>query len=248
MASATGGDQRARRGETGKEPESDPGVADLFGRLNLIEAEGEVAAFSDDEEDTAVVQWAVVGKVLSPSTIHVTTIKGDMKPAWGNPCGLKIRSIGEKSDNLFIAEFGDQFAMERALEGSPWLVGKHAVILRDYDDRLVPSEIVFDKIDLWVCILNLPLGWMTAHRGSRAMGLVGDVKKMDVDAEGKASGPFLRARVAVELAKPLRRGVLLKTDRSKPPDWFDLQYEKLPFFCHSCGILGHGDLDCTTPA
>ena len=114
--------------------------------MNLTEAEGEVAAFSDDEEDSAVVQWAVVGKVLSPSTIHATTIKGAMKPAWGNPCGLKIRSIGEKSDNLFIAEFGDQFAMERALEGSPWLVGKHAVILRDYDDRLVPSEMSLTRL------------------------------------------------------------------------------------------------------
>lgn len=138
--------------------------------------------------------------------------------------------------------------MERALAGSPWLVGKHAVILRDYDDKLIPFETVFDKINLWVRILNLPLRWMNAHRGVRAMGLIGDVKKMDVDGDGKASGAFLRARVAVDLAKPLRRGVLLKTDKAKPPDWFDLQYEKLPFFCHSCGLMGHGDLECATPA
>ena len=189
-------------------PESQPGVADLLKRLNLTEEEGEVAAFSDDEEEemASKVQWAVVGKVLSPSTIHAGTIKGAMKPAWGNPCGLKIRSIGEKADNLFVAEFGDSFAMERALDGLPWLIGKHAVILRNYDDRLIPSEIIFDKIDLWVRILNLPLGWMNANRGMRAMGLIGEVKKMDVDGDGKASGPFLRARVAVDLSKPLRRG------------------------------------------
>ena len=231
-------------------PESQPGVADLLKRLNLTEEEGEVAAFSDDEEEemASKVQWAVVGKVLSPSTIHAGTIKGAMKPAWGNPCGLKIRSIGEKADNLFVAEFGDSFAMERALDGLPWLIGKHAVILRNYDDRLIPSEIIFDKIDLWVRILNLPLGWMNANRGIRAMGLIGEVKKMDVDGDGKASGPFLRARVAVDLSKPLRRGVLLKTDKARPPDWFDLQYEKLPFFCHSCGVIGHGELECANPA
>lgn len=250
MSTGTGGDRGARHGGSGLDPGAEPGVADLFGRLNLTEEEGEFAAFSDDEDEgsPAATQWAVVGKVLSPSTIHATTIKGAMQPAWGNPCRLNVRSIGEKVDNLFIAEFGDKFAMERALEGSPWLIGKHAVILRDYDDRLVPSEITFDKIDLWVRMLNLPLGWMNAPRGRRAMGLMGEVKKMDVDGDGKASGPFLRARVAVDLAKPLRRGVLLKTDRSKPPDWFDIQYEKLPFFCHSCGIMGHGDLECVTPA
>lgn len=250
MSSQAGGDHEVRPGGSGKQPDAEPGVTDLLKKLNLTEEEGEFAAFSDDEEEAAdsVMQWAVVGKVLSPTSIHTTTIKNAMTPAWGNPCGLKIRSIGEKVDNLFIAEFGDKFAMECALEGSPWLVGKHAVILRDYDDRLVPSEIVFDKMDLWVRILNLPLGWMNAHRGTRAMGLIGDVKKMDVDADGKGSGPFLRARVSVDLGKPLRRGVLLKTDKSKPPDWFDLQYEKLPFYCHSCGVIGHGDLECATPA
>ena len=59
---------------------------------------------------------------------------------------------------------------------------------------------------------------MNEHRGVRAMSLIGIVKKMDVDGDGKASGPFFRARVAVDLAKPLRRGVLLKTERTKPPD------------------------------
>ena len=231
-------------GGSGSMPDAQPGVAELLKRLNLTEEEGEVAAFSDDEEDEVVEveQWAVVGKVLSPSTIHASTIKGAMTPAWGNPCGLKIRSIGENADNLFIAEFGDKFAMHRALEGSPWLIGKHAVILRDYDDRLIPSEIVFDKIDLWVRILNLPLGWMNSHRGARAMGLTGEVKKMDVDGDGKANGPFLHGRIAVDLSKPLRRGVLLKTDKTGPPVWFDLQYEKLPFFCKSCGVMGRGDL------
>jgi hypothetical protein len=68
-------------------------------------------------------------------------------------------------------------------------------------------------MDIWIHILNLPLGWMNHHRGERAMGLVRAVKKMDVDRDGKASGAFLRARVAIEIAKPLRRGVLLKTKR-----------------------------------
>ena len=39
------------------------------------------------------------------------------------------------------------------------------------------------------------------------MDFVGTVKNMDVDTDGKASGPFLQACVAVEVAKPVRRGV-----------------------------------------
>lgn len=41
------------------------------------------------------------------------------------------------------------------------------------------------------------------------MSLIGQVVKMDVDVDGKASGAFLCACVAVEFDKPLRCGVLL---------------------------------------
>lgn len=56
---------------------------------------------------------------------------------------------------------------------------------------------------------------MNKLKGERAMGLIGEVKKMDVDGGGKASGPFLHARVAIEVSKSVRRGVKLKKKR-----WF----------------------------
>ena len=99
-------------------------------------------------------------------------------------------------------------------------------------------------MEIWARILNLPFGWMNERRGSRAAGLIGPVKKLDVDADGEASGPFLRARVAIEVDKPLRRGVMLQTDRKAKPEWFDIQFEKLPFYCYSCGIMGHMGLEC----
>ena len=56
-----------------------------------------------------------------------------------------------------------------------------------------------------------------------------------------------RAHVAIDVAKPLRRGVLLKTRRDGNPEWFDIQYEKLPFYCLSCGVMGHSELECAQP-
>jgi len=88
---------------------------------------------------------------------------------------------------------------------------------------------------------------MNWHHDERAMGLVGVVKKMDVDKDGKASGPYLRAQVAIEVAKPMRRGVLSKTKKDADPVWFDLQYEKMSFYCLSCGIMGHSELECGKP-
>lgn len=228
----------------------DPSVADLLQKLNLTVDEGVVAEFSEDEGDMdgAIVEWTMVGKVLSPSTLHINTIRVVMTRAWGNPYGMKLRYIGERGDNLFVVEFGSMVDMNRILAGTPWVVGKHAVILKEYDEKLRPSEIRFDRMDIWVRFLNLPLGWMNQHRGVRAMQLLGDVQQMDVDEDGKASGAFLRARVSIAINKPIKRGVLLKMTKNGEPEWFDAQYEKLPFICFSCGVMGHLEIECATPA
>ncbi|CAN6353966.1 unnamed protein product [Urochloa humidicola] len=244
--SGEGGSDRTPR----EQSNPNPSVADLLQKLNLTAEEGDVADFSDDEDqgEDANVEWVLLGKAISPSTLHAATIRSAMTPAWGNPHGMKIRSIGEKGDNLFVVEFGSKVDMDRVLAGSPWITGKHAILLKEYDEKLKPSEIRFDCMEIWVRLLNLPLGWMNQHRGIRAMRLLGEVKKMDVDGDGKASGAFLRARIAIEINKPIKRGVLLRMTKDGEPEWFNAQYEKLPFFCFSCGLLGHGGLECMTPA
>lgn len=71
--------------------------------LHLMVEEEEYVAFSVDEGDDVEVREAVlIGKVLSPITVHASKIVGAMTPARGNPYGLKVRSIGEKENNLFV--------------------------------------------------------------------------------------------------------------------------------------------------
>lgn len=125
----------------------------------------------------------------------------------------------------FIAEFGCMVDRDRALMGSPWTVGKYSVLLQSYDEGLNAAEIKFDHMEIWVRLLSLPLGWMNDQKGRKAMELLGEVSKMDVDADGKANGAFLRVRVSIDLLKPVRRGVLLRLRRTEEPKWFAAQYE-----------------------
>ena len=128
------------------------------------------------------------------------------------------------------------------------MIGKYAVILQNYDAKLRPSDVCFDRMSIWARILNLPFGWMNAKKGEKAARSIGTVEKIDVNEKGKASGSFLRARVAMEINKPLRRGLFLRDEEKKANVWYDIQYEKLPFYCKSCGLMGHSELDCPTPA
>ncbi|KAM0840483.1 hypothetical protein ACQ4PT_059657 [Festuca glaucescens] len=55
-----------------------------------------------------------------------------------------------------------------------------------------------------------------------------------------------KVRADIPIDKPMRRWVT--TTKNKTECRFDLQYEKLPFYCFSCGLIGHGELECSDPA
>ena len=65
-------------------------VSDLFGKLNLTTREKDTLVLQDNEDsDLAMVKHAVIRNVLSPNLLHLQTVMSAMRPAWGNPRGLR---------------------------------------------------------------------------------------------------------------------------------------------------------------
>lgn len=54
---------------------------------------------------------------------------------------------------------------------------------------------------------------------------------------------FFRIKIAVDVLKPLKKGIRLKKDSG---EWFtvDFKYERLPTSCFVCGVLGHAEKFC----
>ncbi|KAM0876542.1 hypothetical protein ACQ4PT_036096 [Festuca glaucescens] len=106
-------------------------VEDLMARLRLTAVESEAVVLEDEDDlDLVDPDRSFVGKVLAPNIFHIQTISSAMRPAWGNPKGLLFNPAGA---NLFIAEFGSKADRDRVMEGSPWKVGTHAVLMKKYD-------------------------------------------------------------------------------------------------------------------
>lgn len=228
------------------EMDSGATVEELLGRLNLTAEESNAVSVDDTLlEGLATSDRAIIGKVLSSSVLHIQTIMSGLRPAWGNPKGLEAKSVG---DNIFIVEFGSRQDMVRMLEGSPWCVGKKAVLVQQFDPSLRPSEVNFNNMATWVRIYDLPFGLMNNNWGRELAKRVGSVKLVEVDASGRAWGPYLRARVEVDISKPLVRYVSVFSEKKKTIDIFNVRYEKLPSYCYSCGIIGHSSIECPTPA
>jgi hypothetical protein len=109
---------------------------------------------------------------------------------------------------------------------------------------------VFNRLKLWVRILNLPFGYMQKKSGTviaSSIGVEGNVPVVDCDALGKCWGNFMRVRVEIDVDKPLQRGVTVFSQRPNVTDWFEIQYENLPRYCFSCGKIGHSSIECLNP-
>ncbi|VAI94071.1 unnamed protein product [Triticum turgidum subsp. durum] len=167
-----------------------------------------------------------------------------LRPAWGNPKGLVAKPVAE---NTFIVEFASPIDKERVIDGAPWTVGKHAVLLNEFVQTLKPSEVAFDRIMLWARIMNPRFELMNKTWGQSLGGKLGKVEKFDVDEQGRACGNCLRVRVSVKVAQPLRRWVTAYSQKHQATEIYEVRYERLPHYCFSCGIIGHSSLECPTP-
>ncbi|KAM0822438.1 hypothetical protein ACQ4PT_071490 [Festuca glaucescens] len=220
----------------------------MMGRLRLTVVEAAPVVLDDGADDVPVHSpWALVGKVLSPNTLHISTISAALRPAWGNPRGLLLNPAG---DNLFVAEFGMKADKDRVVDGPPWVVGKHAVLLKDFDVDQKSRNMVFNGMKVWARIINLPFGYMHKKWGvliAGSLGIEGTVPVVDCDISGRCWGSFMRVRVEVDVDKPLRRGFTIFSQRRNTTDWFDVQYENLPHYCFSCGLIGHSSVECKNP-
>jgi hypothetical protein len=136
--------------------------------------------------------------------------------------------------------------MDRIWERSPWTVNTHAVLLENYQNWRRPSELKFDRLLLWVCVLDLPRNMINNRWGTQIANDLG-VEVVKIDTSNSFSG-FLQARVFINVKEPLRRWIFLDSTLRETEDWYDVQYEELPYFCFSCGLLGHSAMVCPNPA
>jgi hypothetical protein len=104
---------------------------------------------------------------------------------------------------------------------------------------------VFNKMEVWVRVLDLPLDMMNRVYGELIGNWIGEYRSVDVEEDGTTWGEELRIRVAIRVDQPLLHGVrICESEEREVGHWFDLKYEKIPHFCFDCGLLIHPDGKC----
>lgn len=70
---------------------------------------------------------------------------------------------------------------------------------------------------------------------------MGEILEIEDDTLGLDR--YRRLRIMLDVSRPLRR-VKATTDKRGREVLVEFAYERLPFFCFACGVMGHSERDC----
>ena len=133
--------------------------------------------------------------------------------------------------------------MERVLKGGPWSFDNQALMLRRWQKGMTAKNVKFESVSLWVQIWGGPFDMVSPKVEGEVGRRLGVVEEVERRHKQEYQNLFMRVKVALPIAKPIRRGGFIAGSEGGCT-WVTYRYEQLPIFCHYCGLLGHNVRHC----
>ncbi|XP_073151980.1 uncharacterized protein [Henckelia pumila] len=183
----------------------------------------------------------LVAKIFSPKAINREAVISHLPRILQAIKHIEICSVG---DNLFILDFKSLQDRKQAFSGGPWNIFRNLIVFRELCGLQNVTAMNFDTMPIWIQCYNLPLVLMHKDFLQKLGSQLGDVEEIDTRENGFSMGKFARLRVRLDLRQPLKKHIRLKIQSGQEDVFVLLSYERLPDFCHNCGIIGHSFRDC----
>ncbi|KAF7812948.1 TMV resistance protein N-like [Senna tora] len=195
----------------------------------------------DEENPARLGKKALVGQLFTDKMLNKGTIRNMIMKGWNILKGL---IISETSSNIFLFTFDEEEECARILREGPWAILGCILNVKAWIPDTLILDIALSCCLFWVQFHGLPLEVFSDKNVVKLGKLVGQVEEYEIPVEdGKIARAFLRARVVVDISKPLLDGLWIpKPNRGKL--WVKLKYERLQQFCFNCGIIGHDQKHC----
>ena len=108
---------------------------------------------------------------------------------------------------------------------------------------MTTANVKFDSVALWIQIWGAPFDMSSSKVAAEIGSRLGEVVEVEKRKVKEGQNLFMRVKVAVPISKPLRQGGFIGGSNEQR-SWVSYKYERLPLFCHFCGLLGHDLKHC----
>jgi len=126
---------------------------------------------------------------------------------------------------LFSFTFESAAEKNRILSLGPWSFSSNLLILKQCDLDTPDHSYVFTHCDFWVHILGLPRDRITIQSIIDIAATIGRVQEVKMESKGFGQANVGKARVHLDLSKPLRFGTIVNLENKKI--WVDFKFERL---------------------
>lgn len=141
-------------------------------------------------------------------------------------------------DNIFMFKLALEADKKRVLaEGHCHLDRALIVLIKPKGIRSITTQ-TFTHTSFWVHLCNLPIMCINADIVEVPRVIIRKVEEAEADENSECIRKYARARILVDITKPLKKIIFLKQEKeTKIP--IPVLYERLSDFCFCCGKLVH---------
>ncbi|MFQ6655135.1 hypothetical protein Gotur_025827 [Gossypium turneri] len=131
-------------------------MEDAMANLKLLDDEEEVIHEVTGEE-SFIFQFCLVGRCLTDSVVHFSSLRNTMADLWHPIGGICITEAGEKR---YLFQFFNVIDFDRVKAGTPWFFNNHLLILETIPKGVNLAIIDLKFTEFWLQVHDLPPGSM----------------------------------------------------------------------------------------
>ena len=217
-------------------------MCERLDKMKLTTEEEETIAILDDGRLEAIENCtlSLIGKFLTCKSFNKVAAKNTIRHAWGLNESMQILEVGS---NLFQFKFQSEFDLDRILRGGPWSFDNQLLLLQRWKKGMTVGNIRLELASLWVQIWDAPFDMVSPQVAREVGSHLGKVEEEEWKKRKDDISMFMRVWIALPISKSIRRGGFI-TGSDGVKMWVSFKYDRLPIFCHYCGILGHDLRHC----